>query len=79
MDPKRAARQKVTVLVKRFFEDLTSRLAAGTADLWHRVEQRLPHRSNPAEPDVIAPPGALRTPMQQQPVQQQQSKAEEDK
>lgn len=77
MDPKRAARQKVTELVKRFFEDLTSRFATGTADLWRKVEQR--HKSNPPEPDVRAPPETPRTPMQQQPVQQQQSKAEEDK
>ena len=79
MDPKRAARQKVTELVKSFFEDLTSRFATGTADLWRKVEQRLPQKSSAAEPDVRVPPETLRTPMQQQPVQQQQSKAEEDK
>ena len=78
MDTKRVARRKVSVLLKRFFEHLTSSFATGTADLWHKVERRLaqgpPASARAPEDEPMVPPGALRTPMQQQPLQQQQAK-----
>ena len=77
MDDKRAARRKVMELVKRVFADLTSQLAAGTADLWHKVEQRLSQKPNPSEADFRMLPGAPHAPTPQ-PVQQQQSKSEPD-
>jgi hypothetical protein len=80
MDSERVAREKVAALLKRFFEHLTSSLATGTADLWHKVELRLAQKRTPSEPDSVVPPGVLRTPMQQQPVQQQQTQTKaEDK
>ena len=80
MDTKRIARRRVTVLLKRFFEYLTSSVTAGTADLWHKVEQRVPQKVTASDVESKAPPGMLRTPMQQQPLQQQQAKtkAKED-
>ena len=80
MDTKRVARKEVAALLKRFFEHLTSSLATGTADLWHKVELRLAQKRTASEPDTMVPPGVLRTPMQQQPMQQQQAKtkAEDD-
>ena len=78
MDPKRVARKKAASLLKSFFEHLTGRLATGTADLWQKVEHRRSQR--PTAPETGAPPDALRTPMQQQPVQQQQAQTKaEDK
>ena len=80
MDTRRIARKEVAALLKRFFEHLTSSLATGTADLWHKVELRLAQKRTPSEPDSVVPPGVLRTPMQQQPVQQQQTQTKaEDK
>ena len=80
MDSERVARKKVAALLKRFFEHLTSGLATGTADLWRKVELRLAQKRAASEPDTMVPPGVLRTPMQQQPMQQQQAKtkAEDD-
>jgi hypothetical protein len=77
MDDKRAARRKVMELVKRVFADLTSQLASGTAEFWHKVEQRLSQKPNPSEADFGMPPGAphARTP---QPALQQQSRSEPD-
>jgi hypothetical protein len=71
MDTKRdnaAARTAVTNLLKQYFETLSARLAAGTAQFWSRVEQRLAQTS--AASDSRAPPD------RQQPVQQQQAKTE---
>jgi hypothetical protein len=80
MDTRRVARKNVAALLKRFFEHLTSSLATGSADLWHKVELRLAQKRTPSEPDSVVPPGVLRTPMQQQPVQQQQTQTKaEDK
>jgi len=48
MDTKRrdaAARMAVTKLLKRFSDTLTTRLAAGTAEFWNSVEQRLAQKS----------------------------------
>lgn len=73
MDPNRAARKRVTALLKRFSEQLTSSLATGTAELWHKVERRLGHTPSDPAPRSDQPPPELRTPMQQQPMQQQQS------
>ena len=77
MDTKRdnaAARTVVTRLLKQYFENLRTRLAAGTAQFWGRIEQRLVQK--PAASDLEAPSGAVRTPVQHQPVQQQQAKTE---
>ena len=78
MDTKRkaSARMAVTELLRRFFADLTTRLATGTADFWSKVEQRIPIKSPDMESELTAPPGVLRMSMQQQPIQQQQAKAE---
>ncbi|MEA2880203.1 MAG: hypothetical protein QOF14_5399 [Hyphomicrobiales bacterium] len=75
MDDKRAARRKVMELVKRVFADLTSQLATGTADLWHKVEQRLSQKPNPSPADFSMPPGAPQAPTPQ-PVQQQPSRSD---
>jgi len=77
MDDKRAARRKVMELVKRVFADLTSQLATGTADVWHKVEQRLSQKPNPSEAGFSMPPGATQAPTQQ-PTQQRQSRSEPD-
>ena len=58
MDTKRkeaAARMAVTKLLKRFSENLTTRLAAGTAEFWNSVEQRLAQKT-PASEDNSRPP-----------------------
>lgn len=75
---KRAARRKVTELVKRVFADLTSQLAAGTADLWRKAELRLSQKPSPSGADFLMSPGApqARTP---QPVQQQSRSEPEEK
>jgi hypothetical protein len=61
-------RRTVTQRLRRYFAALTEQLSAETGEFWSRVEQRLSRRS--------ADPGVLRTPMQQQPMQQQQVKME---
>jgi len=71
MDTKRdpaAARTAVTRLLKQYFETLRTRLAAGTSEVWTRIEQRLAQKS--ATSDAGVPPE------QAQPVQQQQAKTE---
>jgi hypothetical protein len=74
-----ALRRVVTQRLQRFFADLTTRLAAGTAEIWRKVERRLGQPSGSEPEGTTPPPGSVR-PMQQQPVQQQQTKAEpEDK
>ena len=58
MDTKRkeaAARMAVTKLLKRFSDTLTTRLAAGTAEFWNSVEQRLAQKT-PASEDNSRPP-----------------------
>lgn len=72
MEAKRAARKKVTELTRRFFEDLTRRLAGGTSVLWHRVEQRLAQKPPTAEAEYARGPAVPGTATQQQPVQQPQ-------
>jgi len=77
MDTKRndaAARTAVTRLLKQYFENLRTRLAAGTAQFWGRIEQRLAQKSAAADTEVS--PGVMRPPNRQQPVQQQQAKTE---
>jgi hypothetical protein len=66
--------------LRRFFAEWTAQLAAGTAEIWARVERRLAHKPPEVAPDGDAapPPGIRHTPMQQQPVQQQQQKTAED-
>jgi len=73
MDTRRVARKQVAALLKRFFEHLTSSLATGTADLWHKVEHRLSHEQAASEREAGTLPGVLPTPIQQQPIQQQQA------
>lgn len=77
MDTKRdnaAARTAVTNLLKQYFETLRTRLAAGTAQFWGRIEQRLAQKS--AASNFEVPPGAMQPQDRQQPVQQQQAKTE---
>ena len=76
MDTKRdpaAARTAVSRLLKQYFESLSTRLAAGTAEVWGRIEQRLAQTS---ASDAGLPRGMMQPPDQQQPVQQQQAKTE---
>ena len=74
-----ALRRAVTERLQRFFADLTTRLAAGTGEIWRKVERRLGQPSASEREGTAPPPGSVR-PMQQQPIQQQQTKAEpEDK
>ena len=84
MDPKRAARQRVTELLRRFFEGLKGQLATGTTDLWQKVQQRVspnPETGNPrtSGPELSIPPGTQHMPVQPQPMQQQQSKTQDEK
>ena len=58
MDTKRrdaAARMAVTKLLRRFSDNLTTRLAAGTPEFWNRVEQRLAQKT-PASEDKSRQP-----------------------
>ncbi|HKS63559.1 MAG TPA: hypothetical protein VJT13_17805 [Xanthobacteraceae bacterium] len=78
MDTKRdpaAARTAVTRLLKRYYETLSTRLAAGTAEVWGRIEHRLAQTSTS---DSERPRGMMQPPDRQQPVQQQQAKTELD-
>ena len=57
MDTKRdpaAARTAVTRLLKQYFETLRTRLAAGTSEVWSRIEQRL--AQTPPTSDSDLPP-----------------------
>jgi hypothetical protein len=79
MDTKRdnaAARTAVTRLLKQYFETLRTRLAAGTAELWTRIEQRLAQNSAASDSDALR--GVKQPPDRQQPVQQQQAKTDSD-
>ena len=52
MDTKRkdaAARMAVTKLLRRFSDNLTTRLASGTPEFWNRVEQRLAQKTPASE------------------------------
>jgi hypothetical protein len=70
-----ASRRAATERLQRFFADLTTRLAAGTAGIWDKVERRL---GQPSAAGTIPPPGSVGP--RQQPIQQQQTRAEpEDK
>lgn len=73
-----AARRAVSELLRTFFAHLNAQLSAGTATIWAKVEARLPHKASDIKPGFEAAPGALQAPMQQQPVQQQQSKTTPD-
>jgi hypothetical protein len=57
MDPKRnnaTTRRAVTKLLRGYFDNLRSRLAAGTGEFWGKVEQCLPQKSA-SESDLKAP------------------------
>lgn len=80
-----AQRRAVTERLRRFFAALTAQLAAGTAEIWSRVERQTTSRvvepvrdestrDESLRDDVTAPPPPMRSPMQQQPLQQQQQK-----
>ena len=69
MDPKRAAHQKVTALVRQFFDELTNAMRAGISEVWRMVEQRLSQQSPPSDAKHNRPAAPT-----QQPVQQQQSR-----
>ena len=65
-----AARRAVSERLRRFIAELAAQLAAGTADIWHKVEARLAQKQAEGE---RKPSGETR----QQPVQQQQQKQDE--
>jgi hypothetical protein len=75
---KRLARKQVAALLKRFFAHLTSSDADGSAELWRKAELRLAHKQPASKPEPAResgiPAGVLRTPMQRQPMQQQQAR-----
>ena len=66
-----ARRRSVSERFRKSFAEMTVQLAAGTAGIWAKVEQRLAQRTTPETPTV--PPHYTIQPMQQQ---QQHSKAE---
>jgi len=74
---KAAQRRAVSERLRRFFAALTAQLAAGTAEIWAKVErQMMSHPRESALDDVTTLPPPVRLPIQQQqPVQQQQQKA----
>lgn len=75
-DPKGAAarRRAASERLRKLFAELTAQLAAGTAEIWSKVEERLGPGATPEA--TGAPPPYSTQPMQQQPVQQQQAKSE---
>ena len=76
-DPEDAAsRRIVTERLRRFFADLTRQLTSGSAEIWNRAERRRAHQ--PPEAAVGEAPYRTTVPVQDQPVQQQQSKAKPD-
>jgi hypothetical protein len=70
-----ASRRIVTERLRRFFTDLTAQVASGTAEIWNRAERRRAHEPSRAAGEA---PHRTTIPMQNQPVQQQQSKAKPD-
>ena len=78
MADQRERRSAVTSLLQQFFAKLTTQLSAGTAEIWSKVEQRLPQKSSsPAHADDRAHRGQ-REDMQPQATQQQQQKKADD-
>jgi hypothetical protein len=69
-DPRHRA---VAERLRAFFGDLTTQLAAGTVELWRNVEQRVVRATSSIDD---APPPYIARSMQQQSVQQQQSKSQ---
>lgn len=69
-----ALRRAVSERLQRFFADLTTRLAAGTAGIWDKVERQLGQPSSSGPEVASPPPGSVRP--TQQAVQQQQTRAE---
>ena len=69
------SRRIVTERLRRFFADLTTQLTAGSAEIWNRAERRRAHKPPKAAGEV---PHRAPVPMQDQPLQQQQSKAKPD-
>jgi hypothetical protein len=76
-----ALRKAVARRTQRFFAEWFAQLSSGTAEIWNRIESQLAstsHRSSPGSAPT-PPPVTHRMPMQQQPVQQQQTKISDDK
>ena len=73
---KAAQRRAVTERLRRFFAALTGQLAAGTAEMWTRVERQITPRpresASDASDDAATPPPPVRLPLREQPMQQQQ-------
>jgi|tagenome__1003787_1003787.scaffolds.fasta_scaffold20630971_3 hypothetical protein len=69
-DPRHRA---VTERLRAFFGDLTTQLAAGTVEVWRNVEHRVVRATSNSDD---APPPYIGPLMQQQSVQQQQSKSQ---
>ena len=63
-----ASRRAVAERLRTFFSDLTGQLAAGSAELWERVQRRLPISGQPNQQNE-RPSGE----QQPQPPQSQQS------
>jgi len=75
-------RRAVTRRLDHFFTAWLEHLAGGSARIWARVESALhdsgtQERESANEPTDLQTSPAMRVPMQQQPVQQQQQKKNE--
>ena len=51
-----AARKAVTERLRRFFAERTAQLAAGTAEIWSRVERQIAKKSPQSEDAAPSPP-----------------------
>src|SRR3954466_15900174 len=74
-----ALRRKVARHLRKFYAEWTAQLAAGTSEIWNLVEHRLANRN---DPEGLAPRTGdhpRTTAPQQQPMQQQQTKASPEK
>lgn len=69
-DQRAAARRAVTERLRRFIAELAAQLAAGTAEIWAKVEARLAQKPAGGEP-LRQPPSAE---SRQQPLQQHRQK-----
>jgi hypothetical protein len=67
----------VTELLRQFFASLTTQLSASTAEIWSKVEQRLPLKSSAAANSQDRGRTAQREDMEPQATQQQHKKTED--
>lgn len=78
MADQRERRSAVTELLRQFFASLTTQFSASTAEIWSKVEQRLPPKSSAPANSEDRGRTAQREDMQPQATQQQQHKKTEE-